>query len=246
VFPGLGDRVWAEDGPNLSLSVGGPFGDMLGAGDNLVLRAAEALARAHGRVPRAALRLDKALPVASGIGGGSADAAAALRLLARLWRVTVPEDVALSLGADVPVCLGSKPALMAGIGERLTPGPALPPMWIVLVNPLATVSTASVFARVERREMPPGPAAPEAGFAAFGPLVEWLSVQRNDLEPAAMAVCPPIARVLEALKEAPLARMSGSGATCFALLPDRESAIAVAERLRRAEPRWWIAAAPVG
>jgi len=245
VFPRCGDRLSAEPGPGLSLTVSGPFADQVGAGgDNLVLRAAEALA---ARVPGrgAALHLDKRLPVASGIGGGSADAAATLRLLSRLWGVPVPEGLAPSLGADVPVCLAGRAALMEGIGERLSPAPRVPGIWMVLVNPMVAVPTARVFAALERRAGPPGPPAPGGGFPAFAPFVDWLAAQRNDLEGAAVACCPAIGTVLEALAPAPLARMSGSGATCFALWPDEARALADAERLSRSRPDWWVAAAPV-
>ncbi|MEO0994681.1 MAG: 4-(cytidine 5'-diphospho)-2-C-methyl-D-erythritol kinase, partial [Pseudomonadota bacterium] len=235
VFPRLGDVVSVEDGPGLSLTVGGPFGDMLPSdGDNLVLRAAEALARAAGRPARAALHLEKTLPVASGIGGGSADAAACLRLLARRWGCPVPPDAALALGADVPVCLSDQAQMMAGIGEMLTPGPALPPFWVVLVNPLVTVSTGAVFQAVEQRDCPPGPPAPDSGFREFTALTEWLAQQRNDLEQAAIRCCPPVGDVLDALSQAPLARMSGSGGTCFSLWPTEAEALAAADGLRLA------------
>lgn len=249
VFPAIGDLLEAESGPGLSLALDGPFARELSAdGDNLVLRAARALAEAAGLArPRAALRLVKNLPVASGIGGGSSDAAAALRLLARLWNVGLPADLAARLGADVPVCLAAPGAtLMAGVGERLAPAPAMPGFWMVLVNPLRSVETRAVFAATVRKDLPPGPAAPAGGFAGFADLVGWLRAQRNDLEPAASALCPAIPEVLEALAGAPLARMSGSGATCFALHETGPEAIAQAERLRAAAPGWWVAAAPVG
>ncbi len=246
VFPALGDRLTVEDGPGLSLSLAGPFGDMLPSdGDNLVLRAAERLASAAAAPRRAALRLEKSLPVASGIGGGSADAAAALRLLARHWVVAVPEGLALSLGADVPVCLAARPAIMTGIGERLSPAPAMPAAAVVLANPMVAVSTAEVFRSVERRDCPPASPAPPGGFATLAALAEWLAAQRNDLQAAALRACPAIAEVLEALAPAPLVRMSGSGATCFALHETQPQAEAAAERLRRARPGWWVAAAPL-
>lgn len=242
VFPAVGDRLWAEPARGLSLAVEGPFGDSLPAdGENLVLRAAGGLAGGRG----AALRLVKVLPVASGIGGGSADAAAALRLMSRLWNVRVPEDLALSLGADVPVCLAARPALMSGIGERLGPAPRMPGAGMVLVNPLVGLSTAAVFGALDRRDNPPGPAAPDAGFQSFGDLIDWLRTCRNDLEAPAVAHCPPIRGVLEALSAAPLARMSGSGATCFALTETEAEAMALADDVRRAEPGWWVAAASV-
>ena len=245
VFPAIADRLTGGPGQGLSLQIGGPFGDGLAADPgNLVLRAARALAGAHGRAPDAALRLDKHLPLASGIGGGSSDAAAALRLLSRLWGVAIPEGLALSLGADVPVCLGApRPRCMAGIGERLAPAPAMPEFWMVLVNPGVAVATGAVFAAVERRENPPGPKPPP--LPDFAALTGWLSRQRNDLQSAAVSICPVIAEVLAALDGAPLARMSGSGATCFALHEGEWGALAQAARLRLSRPGWWIVVAPV-
>ncbi|MEM6677391.1 MAG: 4-(cytidine 5'-diphospho)-2-C-methyl-D-erythritol kinase [Pseudomonadota bacterium] len=247
VFPGLGDVLEVEDGPGLGLTLDGPFAwDLPADGDNLVLQAAERLAAAAGIArPRAALRLQKNLPVASGIGGGSADAAAALRLLSRSWGVEVPEALALALGADVPVCLACAPRLMEGIGERLSPAPALPPLWIVLVNPLVQVETRAVFRETTEKEGAAMAPPPPDGFADPGSALAWLATGRNDLEPAARRLCPPVARVLDALSDAPLARMSGSGATCFALYPEREAAMAKAAELRDGEPGWWTAAAPV-
>jgi len=247
VFPGLGDRLTAAAGEGLSLTHTGPFANGLaGDPDNLVLRAARALAAATGVPGNAALSLEKNLPVASGIGGGSSDAAAALRLLSQLWGVAVPEGLALGLGADVPVCLGAPhPQIMAGIGERLAPAPALPRLWMVLANPGAAIATGAVFAAVEQRDNPPGPPPPDAGFADFAALCDWLRHQRNDLQAAATSICPAIAEALAALADAPLARMSGSGATCFALHAGEAAAMVQAERLRRARPGWWVAAAPV-
>jgi 4-diphosphocytidyl-2-C-methyl-D-erythritol kinase len=247
VFPDLGDRLTATPAAALSLAVEGPFGAALADGPgNLVLRAARALAAAHGRPPGAALGLEKNLPVASGIGGGSADAAAALRLLSRLWGVDVPDGIAPGLGADVPVCLTApQPRLMAEIGARLAPPPPLPGFWMVLANPGHPVATGAVFAAAGRRDNPPGPDMPDRGLAGFAALTGWLTAQRNDLQPAATALCPAIAEVLDALSDAALARMSGSGATCFALHEDRAGAEAQAARLSRARPGWWVAAAPV-
>ncbi|MEO1775840.1 MAG: 4-(cytidine 5'-diphospho)-2-C-methyl-D-erythritol kinase [Pseudomonadota bacterium] len=248
VFPNLGDVLEVEDGPGLGLSLAGPFGDSLPAdGDNLVLRAAADLAAATGVArPQAALRLVKNLPVASGIGGGSSDAAAALRLLARRWDVAVPEGLALRLGADVPVCCRCpQPMMMEGIGEQLSAGPALPPLWIVLVNPLVQVETRAVFHETARKTHPAMAPVPSDGFADAGAFLDWLGQGRNDLEPAARRLCPPVAAVLDALSEAPLARMSGSGATCFALFESEAAATALADRLRRDAPSWWVATAPV-
>jgi 4-diphosphocytidyl-2-C-methyl-D-erythritol kinase len=243
VFPRLGDRLEAEAGPGLSLAIDGPFARELGAGsDNLVLRAA-ALLRPPGR--GAALRLTKSLPVAGGVGGGSADAAAALRLLARLWGVPPPApEAVLGLGADVPVCLAGRPCRMSGVGERLEPL-ALPAFWLVLANPGVPLGTGAVFAGLAARANPPLSEPPPPGLDAF---VGWLAAQRNDLEPAAVALAPAVAETLAALAAQPgvrLARMSGSGATCFGIFADQAAALAAAEALRRARPGWWVAAAPV-
>lgn len=250
VFPAIGDLVEAERGEGLSLSTEGPFADALGGGDNLVIGAAKALSdRTEGR-PGAALRLIKSLPVAAGIGGGSADAGAALRALARLWPeadARAAPEIAFALGADAPVCLRSTPALMGGVGEQLRPAPAFPAFWIVLANPGQPLATAEVFRALEQRENPGGQRAPRA-FADFDHLVAWLHAQRNDLERPARQLRPVIARVLSALSwdgNCALSRMSGSGATCFGLYAAEGPALAAAERLRKAEPGWWVAAAPV-
>lgn len=244
VFPGVGDVLRAETSRTLSLTLDGPFGQGLSAsGDNLVLQAAERLAGV--RPLGAALHLTKNLPIASGIGGGSSDAAAALDVLARLWGLQIPADLPLSLGADVPVC-GCAPIAqrMHGIGERLRPVPQMPRFWIVLVNPLVSVATGAVFQGTVEKSPAPGPDLP-VGFKDFAALRDWLALGRNDLQPAAQALCPAIPKVLHALHDAPLARMSGSGATCFALYPDQAAADRKAEALRR-ETSWWVTAAPVG
>ncbi|MGF1660790.1 MAG: 4-(cytidine 5'-diphospho)-2-C-methyl-D-erythritol kinase [Rubrimonas sp.] len=254
VFPEIGDVMEAERSPILSLSLDGPFALGLGSGeDNLALRAVAALSAALPEGPPCgvALRLDKRLPVASGIGGGSADAAATLRLLMRLWGrapdAATLDAAALALGADVPVCLASAPAMMGGIGERLSAAPAFPEFWLTLVNPMRMVSTAEVFAGLARRDNPPADRAP-ARFGSVGDLAAWLSRQRNDLEAPARAIAPAIGAVLGALRWAPdclLARMSGSGATCFGIFPTEAAACAAADAIRAQEPGWWAAPARV-
>lgn len=245
VFPALGDRLAARPAAGLSLALAGPFANALAAEpDNLVLRAARALAAARESAPDVALTLEKTLPPASGIGGGSSDAAATLRLLARLWDVVVPADLAPALGADVPVCFAApEPRFMTGIGERLVLAPPLPGFWMVLANPGIAVPTAAAFAALSRCDNPP--AIPPPTLAGFDGLIDWLRAQRNDLEAPARSLCPAVDEVLEALRGAPLARMSGSGATCFALHASEAQAQAQAARLRRARPGWWIATAPV-
>lgn len=253
VFPQVGDVLAVEPAAGLSLTMDGPFGIDLGIGeDNLVMRAAIGLGHLLDVAPSAAIHLDKRLPVASGIGGGSSDAAATLRLATRFWGRTPDPDslkrLALELGADVPVCLDApKPRLMRGTGETLSVAPALPAFWLVLVNPLRGLSTAAVFDQLDRRDNPPGPAAPH-GFGDPSALVSWLSRQRNDLEAPARQLLPAIAAVLGALRwqtACRLARMSGSGATCFGIFDTEAAAIEAAAALRRAEPGWWIAPCPV-
>lgn len=237
VFGPAADSLHAEPAQELSLVLDGPFGEALAAEpDNLVLRAARALA------PRgAALRLIKRLPVASGIGGGSADAAAALRLLNRLWGAERDESalarLAAPLGADIPVCIASRPALMQGIGEVIRPAPQLPECGLLLVNPGVPVATPAVF-RARQGEFTPPATLPESWPDAAAMAAD-LRRLTNDLESAALSLCPAIAEVLAALRAQPgclLARMSGSGATCFGLFATPAGAAAAA----RAMPTgWW-------
>lgn len=227
VFAGRGDRVTLVPGP-LSLSVSGPFAAGLDAGEgNLCLRAA----RLAGR--EAAIHLEKNLPLASGIGGGSADAAAVLRGLG--VRPAQPER----LGADLPVCLASRPARMRGLGEVLDPLPPLPPFHMVLVNPGKGLSTPQVFAALADKANPPLPTP--AGWAGLDDLLAYLRRTRNDLQAPAVALLPEIADCLAALRDggALLARMSGSGATCFGIFPDADAAAQAAQRIAR--PGWWVA-----
>lgn len=245
-FTEAGDAVEACPAEVLSLAVDGPQAAALaGEADNLVLRAARALAAAVGLEPAAALRLDKRLPVASGIGGGSADAAAALRALVRLWRLDIAADrlaeIALGLGADVPVCLFGRPAVMRGIGEEIVPAPPVPAAPIVLVNPNRAVSTPAVFeARASGFSAPgryrgaPDPAA----------LAAALRETRNDLTDSALTLEPAIGTVLAALEAqgALLARMSGSGATCFGIFGTDSAANAAADRIGGDQPGWWVLA----
>lgn len=250
VFPDIGDLVAAVPARRLTLDIEGPFAHGLSSGeDNLVLRAAAALSAATPGRPSAALSLVKRLPVAAGLGGGSADSGAVLRLLSRLWlgapSAALPE-IAARLGADAPVCLDSAPALMAGAGERLAPAPAFPSFWMVLANPMQPLATAEVFAALERRERPR--MAPPATLADFDALIGWLAGLRNDLEEPARRLRPVIGEALAALSAAPacrLTRMSGSGATCFGLFETKPQATGAAKRIGAARPGWWVVAAPV-
>ncbi len=239
VFAAVGDRVTVAPGEGLAVT--GPFAAQVpGGSDNLVMRAAALMEGAR-------VVLDKRLPVASGVGGGSSDAAAVLRALHRLGRAAPDPAAVLTLGADVPVCLRApRPMWMAGVGEVLTPLPPLPPAHLLLVNPGVPVATAAVFRALARRDNPPMPAPPQ--FADAVALADFLHACRNDLEPPARALAPEIDRALAALADTEgclIARMSGSGATCFGLYADSAAALAGAETLRAAHPGWWIAAAPI-
>ena len=239
VFAGCGDVLEVGTADRLSLVIDGPFGDALAEADNLVLRAARALAEGAGVAPHAALRLTKMLPVASGIGGGSADAAAALRVLAAHWNIAPADDaMALRLGADVPVCLQSRPRRMQGVGDVLLPAPCLPPFGLLLVNPGVAVATQAVF-RARTGDFR-APAALPAGWPDAAAMAADLRSCANDLEPAAVALAPVIGAVLARLRASPgalLARMSGSGATCFALFATPAEAAAASVALD--EPAWW-------
>ena len=249
VFADLADRLTFEPAEALSLEVVGPFaGSLVADADNLVTRAAQLLARAAGVVPGVAITLQKNLPVASGIGGGSADAAATLRGLADLldlgWPDQALREMGLALGADVPVCVYGKPARLRGIGERLDPIRGLPDLPLLLVNPGVGIATSAVFKAFElpseacRR--PPLPSHP-----SLAQLAVWLKASRNELEPAARVLAPAVDTVLTALRgmeDCFLARMSGSGATCFGLFADLAKAEAAAARIARMEPGWWCRA----
>jgi 4-diphosphocytidyl-2-C-methyl-D-erythritol kinase len=255
VFPSVGDTievqgVGAQDLAG-GLTVSGPFAaDVPDGSDNLVLRAARLLADAAGVPAAARIHLVKRLPVASGIGGGSADAAATLQALARLWRldcdaVDLPA-MALRLGADVPMCLAGRAVFIGGIGEEIAPAPRLPAFSLLLANPGVAVATPSVFAaRRGGFSAPCRFAEPPADARA---LAELLAGAGNDLAEAAEGLAPEIAAVLAALRAQPgamLSRMSGSGATCFALFASQAEADAARMALAAEHPRWWLAAAPV-
>jgi 4-diphosphocytidyl-2-C-methyl-D-erythritol kinase len=248
-FVDVGDRLTAAPAESLSLLIDGPEGaDLAAVGDdNLVLRAARLLADRAGITAGAALHLEKHLPIAAGIGGGSSDAAAALLALNRLWRLSLNEEALCSLGArlgaDVPACLYRRAVWVGGIGERLDPAGPLPDTGILLVNPRRALPTAAVFAA--RR----GPFGDVERFAPVpnkaSALARALMPRRNDLTEAAIGLVPEIAAVLARLGRLPgslLARMSGAGATCFALFANRAAAEEARKVVAAAEPRWWCAA----
>jgi 4-diphosphocytidyl-2-C-methyl-D-erythritol kinase len=240
VFTDMGDRLAFEPAPVLSLKVQGPFSAGLeGEGDNLVLRAARALGDGG-----ASITLTKNLPVASGIGGGSSDAAAALRGLRRLWNATGDlHALAAGLGSDIPVCIDAMASFMEGRGEILRPAQAMPRIAMLLVNPGVAVPTKDVFAALQSRsgvEM----ALPQGRFSDTADLLRFLETTRNDLEAPARALQPIIGEVLTAIAALPGAlftRMSGSGATCFGIFPDDDCCVRSAKALKRAHPDWWIA-----
>jgi 4-diphosphocytidyl-2-C-methyl-D-erythritol kinase len=246
-FAGVGDRLTFEPGPALSLEVRGPTAGFSGPDDdNLVLKAARALAERAAGLRLGRFRLYKVLPVAAGLGGGSSDAAAALRALAACNGLALDDprliDAARATGADVPVCLDPRARRMTGIGDLLSPPLGLPPLPAVLVNPRVASPTPAVFSGI-------GLARGEAsGWAAFdAPLgddpVEALAQGRNDMQASAERLTPAISETLAALVEAGGARwvrMSGSGATCFALYRDRHAAARAARRLRSMRPAWWV------
>ncbi|HEX7198613.1 MAG TPA: 4-(cytidine 5'-diphospho)-2-C-methyl-D-erythritol kinase [Dongiaceae bacterium] len=248
-FADIGDRIAAVPATTLSLEISGPeAAGLAGLGhDNLVLRAARLLADHTGTARGAALHLEKNLPVAAGIGGGSSDAAAVLRLLMALWQLSIGEEalrgLGARLGADLPACLYGRAAWVGGIGERIEPDSDLPEAGILLANPRKELPSAAVFAA---RRGPFGDAGRLAAIPgnAIG-LAQALAPRRNDLTGAAIGLVPEIGAVLARLARLPgalTARMSGSGATCFALFFDRSAAEEGRMALAAAEPDWWCAA----
>ncbi|MDP6175521.1 MAG: 4-(cytidine 5'-diphospho)-2-C-methyl-D-erythritol kinase, partial [Rhodospirillales bacterium] len=253
VFAGLGDTLTIGPASELRLSVEGPRADGLGeVEDNLVMRAARLLAERRGLAYGAEMTLAKTLPVGAGLGGGSAGAAAALSALIRLWKQNPGRaelmEMALELGADVPVCLAGRASLVSGIGEKLSVAPPLPDAWLVLANPGVTLATPDVFGALDLG----------GGFSDPNPLINapkdaeglgrQLALRRNDLTRPAISFAPGIARVLdelEGLAGCRLARMSGSGATCFALMDGAPEAAAASLKLSRDHRDWWVAAAPL-
>jgi len=239
VFAGVGDTVTVA--PGQGFAVTGPQAAVLPpSDDNLCLRAARAMG---GGVH---VTLSKVLPVASGIGGGSADAAATLRAMARMGRALPDAAAVVGLGADVPVCLAGRAVRMTGVGEGLSPVD-VPPGWLVLVNPGVGVSTPSVFKALTSRDNPAMP-TPLPPLPDVESLAAFVATQRNDLEAPAIALAPAIAQVKDALAAQPgclLSRMSGSGATCFGLFAAQAPAQAAAAAIRAAQPGWWSAAAPL-
>ncbi|TNC74202.1 4-(cytidine 5'-diphospho)-2-C-methyl-D-erythritol kinase [Rubellimicrobium roseum] len=251
VFAGTGDQITATPARELTLTVGGPFAIGVPTdGTNLVLRAAQALREARNVTKGAAIRLTKNLPHGAGIGSGSSDAAATLKLLAKLWDVEPLDPDApevLELGSDVPVCLRAPTAMrMRGRGEVLDPLPPLPSLGLILVNPGTALPTRDVFQALETKSNAPLPALPETrrpeDFAA------WLKTVRNDLQGPAEKLAPPVGEALALLRRAPgvlAAVMSGSGATCVGICKDAGAARTAARAIQVARQSWWVAPAPL-
>lgn len=248
VFTELGDRLSWQPADAMALSVHGPFATDTPTDDNIILRAASKLASALPEIWPASFLLEKNLPVASGMGGGSTDAAAAMRVLVRQAQSAISgeglRDIGALIGADLPVCIYGKPARMRGTGLRLDPVRGLPEIPLVLVNPRVELATAAVFgARDEAfssERRPPMPLLPSVTQLAL-----WLRDSSNDLEPAACRLAPVIDRVLEAVEAQDgvlLARVTGSGATCFGMFSDSDRAERAAATIARNEPQWWVAA----
>lgn len=243
-FTDLADGIEVAPASDLSLEIVGPGATALDGEDvsaNLVLKAARLLAGRAGVAPRAALRLTKRIPVAAGLGGGSADAAATLRALVDLWRVAMPEeelfDLAASLGADVPMCLAGRPAVATGIGERLAPAPPLPDCAILLVNPGVALPTPAVFRARSGDFSASFPIG--AGWPDLGSFAADVARRGNDLTEAAVSLCPEVAQVLDRLRRSAgvvHVAMSGSGATCFGLYASIDAAQRAASHLPGA---WW-------
>lgn len=248
VFAETADRLDFVAASELSLNMSGPFArELAREQDNLVLKAARLLQSECGHAGGARISLLKNLPVASGVGGGSADAAATLRGLAWLWNSDASEarllDLAMRLGSDVPACLLSQPCWMEGRGERVAKLPGLPQFPLVLVNPGVAVPTGPVFASLNARTGLGAISPPRQPIADLWDLLAYLSDAGNDLEPPAAQLVPIIDDVLAALDREPgcaLAQMSGSGATCFGLFHEDQYARGAAERIAQDHRDWWV------
>jgi len=240
VFSDIADELSCDESLSTGLTINGPFGTVLEPDNrNLILKAYERVSD-YGVLPNLQFSLIKNLPIASGIGGGSADAAAALRLLRHFidLKKDVWTEIALSLGADIPVCLGSKTAIMSGIGQDIRNLSGLGQIPALLINPGKMLSTADVFQQYDGEASKMGLAHSSAGS-----LMEWARLGRNDLQKSAIALCPDILEVLERLQGSngcQIARMSGSGATCFGLFNTTESAKSAQTMIKADYPDWWV------
>ncbi len=243
VFANTGDLLVARPADKVSLEISGPFAAGLPTGPENLIHQAATKHCPKGR--GVAVELTKNLPVAAGIGGGSADAAAALRALYQLYGVTPSLDQQRALGADVPMCMASEPARALGIGEDLIPAPDLPPFWVVLVNNGTPVSTGAVFQALDLAKGSKKLDFPKK-FKSLQSFVDFLGKMKNDLTSPALSLDPDIAEALAALEASGgchLARMSGSGGTCFGIFADHTRAKIAANLLKIAHPEWWVQAA---
>jgi len=248
-FANYGDEISVAPSDKLTLTINGPYSKVLRSkGDNIVIKAAKLLASSHGVDQKAKITLTKNLPISSGIGGGSADAAATLYALSKLWDLSLKasdfSNLAEKLGADVSVCLKNTPSIVTGIGEKVILAPELPNLWFILVNPGVPVSTRKVFAAYKEKNLVAQ--AFKTSPKTAKELAILLSKFRNDLTPAAIATAPIIEEVLDAVqaeKNQLLTRLSGSGATCFALFEEKNAAIEAARGLKMKYPKWWVKAA---
>ncbi|WP_025898199.1 4-(cytidine 5'-diphospho)-2-C-methyl-D-erythritol kinase [Sneathiella glossodoripedis] len=245
VFTQYGDQLSVSKSDHLELECRGPFSEGLGTGaDNLVLRAAKAVQDYAGVGLGAKITLTKNLPVASGIGGGSADAASTLLLLNRLWDLNISQGellkLAATLGADVPACVTGKPLLMEGIGDKITPLQQFPGLPILLVNPAHAVETPTVFRQLNFLEKK---ARPVPSLSLSSVTLDDIICGRNDLQAPAIELLPVIEDVLAVLSQQSgvlLTRMSGSGATCFALFDSADDCIKAGDQIRKLQPAWWV------
>ena len=253
-FADVGDVIGVRQADTLSLSITGPFAHVLSAEPverNLVWRAAEALAAAAGCAPAVQITLDKRLPIAAGIGGGSSDAAATLRALVRLWGLDISASqlarIAFELGADVPACLFRQPVLVRGAGEQISNVPALAPCAVCLINPLIETPTGRIFSAFDKDNPHPEPPLPfDGGAKSYDGLIQMMHETRNDLEPYAMALRPAVEHVRTFLSAQPgcsFARMSGSGASVFGLFSSFEAA--KTSEIAARGSGWWASAARI-
>jgi 4-diphosphocytidyl-2-C-methyl-D-erythritol kinase len=250
-FADVSDELAVNDGGKLSLEINGPFaGSLPTTNNNLVTKATILLAECMGIKPNVSINLTKNLPVSSGIGGGSIDAAATLQVLCKFWNYSPPKEllfqIAEKLGADVPACLFGRASFVSGIGNELTPAPTLPECWLVLVNPGIPVSTRQIFINHSGNFSQSAPF--EQPLNNLSELVALLVNRSNDLTNAAIIEAPIIRNILSTFGQYPgtlLARLSGSGATCFGLFENETDAKTAAVSLAEKNPQWWVCAAPM-